>query len=80
MEKNPVNEGLLEYLFNRQPIKYLVGDFFWISYPHGAYRATKLTKEDVIDALGCKIDDDGDHYDLTRDAGHRCMPKQEEDE
>lgn len=66
MENNlvEIHQGLLEYLFTQQPIKYAGGSYHWISYPNGAYRATKLTKDDIIDALGCKIEKHGD-YDLT---------------
>lgn len=66
MEKGEIEitQGLLEYLFTQQPIKYAGGSYHWISYPNGAYRATKLTKEDVGNALVCKIEKHGD-YDLT---------------
>jgi len=81
MEKgnaDEIHQGLLEYLFN-QPIKKVFDGYYWISYPHGAYKHTRLTKDDIIDALTCKIDEDGDHYDLTREPGHRCIPKEKEE-
>jgi hypothetical protein len=80
MEKGTVEitQGLLDFLFVNnlgQPIEYKADDFYWISYPQGRYKATRLTREDVNNALVCNLEKDGD-YDLSE---KKCIPREPEE-
>lgn len=80
MEKGTVEvtQGLLDFLFNNQgqPIEYKAETFNWISYPQGRYKATRLTREDISNALVCNLEEKGD-YDLSE---KKCIPREVEED
>ena len=69
-------KGMLEFLFKMNNIVYRDEDFYWVSNPQGHYKTTKLKGIDVQNALACKIEDDGDYYDLEK---MKCIPKQRDE-